>query len=420
MYELDWMDLPESPTAVATVAVVPTARLNIPKLNNIEMLYDWIDDVRRYVVLAEQATPPTEMATKLLLSIATKEDATLVDFKTLLTAFRAPRMVEDSVSTQVVDDTTKVFRDRTNEELLAAVKSQAYEGKTRVGKEVTGTYTVVQRLEMVWEWLEAFVEDVYLDEARVNHYTDLLAESYIVLPPLREGLPAANSALNAHVVKIKMLLRLSKTRGLTAKKRALVSSFKKDAHLYREATRGNNWDGILQYVRRELDSRVSAYQMGHVPAVQAVTKKKEEKATEPVKQGPPTESSPVSQQALILALQSLGYGPPSQRDQTGAQGGAQRGRFKMNRGRGAASRDRAGRRGPYQGRSSGSNPPARSTNTAPNARPAPEGTCHWCDQRGHGIATCQSKQAGRPSVFPPKPHGIGWNEHKAAHPVRVD
>ena len=47
MYELDWMDLPESPTAVATVAVVPTARLNIPKLNNIEMLYDWIDDVRR-------------------------------------------------------------------------------------------------------------------------------------------------------------------------------------------------------------------------------------------------------------------------------------------------------------------------------------------------------------------------------------
>ena len=71
---------------------------------------------------------------------------------------------------------------------------------------------MVQRLEMVWEWLEAFVEGVYLDEAHVNHYTNLLAESYIVLPPLREGFPAANTALNAHVVRTKMLLRLLRHR----------------------------------------------------------------------------------------------------------------------------------------------------------------------------------------------------------------
>ena len=60
-----------------------------------------------------------------------------------------------------------------------------------------------------------------------------------MLPPLKDGLPAANTALNAHVVKVKTLLRLSKTRGSTAKKRALVQTLKRDANLYREATRGN-------------------------------------------------------------------------------------------------------------------------------------------------------------------------------------
>ena len=63
------------------VAATPTARVNMPKLLSIDNVFEWIEDVRRYVILAEQATPEVEVAAKKILSIGGKEDATLAEFQ---------------------------------------------------------------------------------------------------------------------------------------------------------------------------------------------------------------------------------------------------------------------------------------------------------------------------------------------------
>ena len=189
-----------------------------------------------------------------------------------------------------------------------------------------------------------------------------------------------------------------------------MQTLKRDASLYREATRGNSWEDILQYVRRELDSRVSSFQMGHIPSVQAVRKNE---AIEPRAVPPVVATQEIPLQALVAAQAQLGYNVPStgSTNNVGAQKGAQRGKFRMNRGRGSGGNNR---RGPYNGRPSH---PTQNRNT-PNDRPTPEGTCHWCDMTGHMIANCQAKKNGQGAVFPPKPPGVLWVDHKAANPIK--
>ena len=420
-FDFSEFDFPEllSPEVVNTVvAVVPTARLDIPKLTSIDNLFEWMEDVRKYVILAEQKTPAKDIAVKLILSIGKKDDPTLVDFKTLLNGFRPPRIVEDSVKSQVMDPGATVLRDRTPAELLAEVTKRSFEGNSRVGIPVIPPYVKIERSEMIWEWLEVFVEGVYLDEARVNHYKDLLAESYIVLPPLKEGLPAANTAFNAHVVKIRNLLRFSKTRGRTARKRALVNTLRKDQHLYREATRGNNWEEVLQFVKRELDSRVSSFNMGHIPNVSGVNV--DTSSEKKMELDAPSTDIPI--QALISALNALGYSPPQTASNAVSNArtpgrGNERNTFRMRRGRGGNGNSRNSRRGPYNGR--GPNNSSRSANSnnsqnGQNGGSPPEGNCFWCDNKGHTISSCQFKQAGLPAKYPNKPKGMSWKEHKAA------
>ena len=68
-FDYSEFDFPEllSPEVVTTVvAVVPTARINIPKLTSIDNLFDWMEDLQKYVILAEQKTPATEIAVKII------------------------------------------------------------------------------------------------------------------------------------------------------------------------------------------------------------------------------------------------------------------------------------------------------------------------------------------------------------------
>ena len=54
--------LAEGGLAVHTVvAAVPTARVQIPRLTGIEAVFEWMEDVQRYVALAEASSPPSEV-----------------------------------------------------------------------------------------------------------------------------------------------------------------------------------------------------------------------------------------------------------------------------------------------------------------------------------------------------------------------
>ena len=388
------------------VSAVPTARVNLPKLLSVEGVFDWIADIQRYVALAEQQTPVKDMADKIILALAGKDDPVLIDFKTLLAAFRAPGVVEDSVKTRIRDSQTQALRDRTAQELVEAATENAQQGKSRVGRVVGPSYSVVERPEQIWEWLEAFVEGVYLDEARVNHYRDILEDLSVVMPPLKEGLPAANTAFNGHIVKVKALLKLSKTRGATAQRRALLRTLRNDQALYREGTRGVTWEEITQLVRRELDSRISSYNMGHSTNVNSVAHLSTRVVGE-------TGSHLNSDQVLaqVAALEALGYkvaGPKPHQEGSKVRPVKKERERSFN-----GAREGRNGRGPYNRHSQTSS--HRSTSGRDRPREKYEGTCHWCGLKGHTIGECQIKKAGQASVFPPKPADISWADHKAAH-----
>lgn len=396
--------MPMDLQAVHTVvAVVPMARVNIPKLSHVEAVFDWIEDVKRYVILAEADTDATIVADKLILSIDPKGEPSMQDFKTLLSAYRLPGTVEDSAKARMKDLVTHEWRDRTLPELQALVHKAVLGGKTRVGKAVGPTYVVVERQEMVWEWLQAFLEVVYLDEARINHYKDLLEEHTIVLPPLSEGLPASNTALNRHVVKVKMLMKFSKTSSLSSQKRALVRTFRLDQTLYREASRGNSWEEVLQAVRRELDSRVSAHTMGHLQL-----NRSQEKQTVSVVGASLGDDMNSVIQAHINALSELGVKYPNHKADSGKKS------FKMNNKKFSENRGREHK--PY-GRGSSSRADKDRAKGQTGTR-GTEGTCHWCGLKGHIVRVCQAKRSGVPTVFPPKPADVSWEAHKVAHPLK--
>lgn len=256
------------------VSGVAAAKVLMPKLKDVNDVYEWVEDLRRFIKLAEKKTSAEDLAAKVILSIEPKDNSSMRDFKEMIRQFRLPVTLIDNVKKDIKDPVSKKIRNRTKAELLEAAIHAAYEGNDRVGREVGTSYAEVERPEMIWEWITAFINGVYLDDSRVNHYKDQLDDLKLVLPPFNEGLPAMNEALNAHITKVKTLLKFSKTTGALAKKRALLRTLKIDHTMARESSRGNTWAAIIQHVRGELDARVSAYQRGYShPAVQAVEAK---------------------------------------------------------------------------------------------------------------------------------------------------
>ena len=347
---------------------------------------------------------------KLLLSIDPKGDSTLQDFKTLLSAFRGPQMVEDSAKARVRDPVTNDWRDRTSEEMKNLVWQNAIKGKSRVGKVVGPTYRVEEREETAMEWLEAFMEVIYLDEARVNHYKDMVDDMSIVLPPLSEGLPAANTALNRHVVRLRTLMKFAKIYSPATQKRLLLKTFRKDQGLYREASRGTTWEEVIQVVRRELDSRVSAHGMGHlqlneVHSARGEEEKPRDNVSAVITQGGGSRDQDI--RGHLSALAALGVTIPKNISKNFYTRGA-RGRSKMSQGR-DNRQERTQERGQL---------PRRQGRGARERGPQGQmdGTCHWCGIRGHPMRLCQSRLAGTASVFPPKPAEVTWEAHKAANP----
>ena len=257
---------------------------------------------------------------------------------------------------------------------------------------------------------------VYLDQARVNHYRDVLDDISIVLPPMKEGLSAANTAFNGHVVKLKTLFKFSKTRGPTAQRRALKKSLRNDHQLYREATRGNSWEEIIQYVRRELDSRISSHAMGHGSSVTAVVNTLLGQGMETQSTNVEgTSSKQIEIQSHVAALAALGYNLPTQSGSTpnrNAPNGGKRQNFKAPRRGNENTQDRRqnSNRGPYGRSRLGQATKERKTYDTPF-----EGTCHWCGLKGHTVRDCQGKAAGQASVYPTKPPGVTWADHKAAN-----
>lgn len=225
-------------------------RINLPILDNINGLFFWIRDLARYNVAAEPKTTVAVLINKVILGLQPRNNATLLDFKEKLQAFRPPKLVQDQVK---ADDKA------TEEELLELARVQALAGEARLGSTLRKGFRTVARPETLEEWLTAFVNGVYLDEQRLNHYRDILDETTIKLPELSAGLSEATTSLDNHLVTLTNLFRFCKMDHVGEQKRVLLRSLRTDATLYREASRGSTWSKVVECMRSELDSRFSSY-----------------------------------------------------------------------------------------------------------------------------------------------------------------
>lgn len=401
------MDIDEEevlePVVRPYVSGVLAAKLSMPKLKSINSAYEWMEDLRRFTSLAERTTPMSDLAEKVILMIEPKEDASLMDFKNLIRKFRKPGRILDSTKKNVYDEILREMRQRTPEELLAAVTSAAFQGLARVGKRVGESYVEVERPEMVWEWVKAFVTCVYLDPARVNLYKDVLESTLLVLPPIKDGLPAMNEALNAHIQKLTTLLQFSKTSGVTAKKRALLRTLRVDQAMSRESARGATWEEILQHVRGELDSRVSAHQMGYQPSVQGL----QAGTSSSTAKGLTTAEKEEAIRMHVSALDGMGvdtkkftipktYGTTARKPESRKDYGDRKKYDKRDQGSSSSNRQQPYRREDRRDdRRDNRRDERRDNNNGRKDTKKDEKTCFWCKLPGHFERNCQSKLGGR-------------------------
>lgn len=223
-----------------------------PKLVTADKIFTWIEAVEKFVrVNMTDKDKSTQLDWCLLAQQSIPfetNDPFLDEMRSALDRYPLP--------TDLVE--VKLWRPQELDEYEPDVAQAVVLRLTKVSEEGKGgpgrVYQKVSRPTMVWEWLLNFVEDVWLDEFRKDHYASLLDCLMFTLPARSSSLATVYLTLAKHSQKVGEYFRLGGIDDLATQKRAYRKTFAGDGDLMEEATKRGTMEEMEARVKAKLTS----------------------------------------------------------------------------------------------------------------------------------------------------------------------
>ncbi|EFX62684.1 hypothetical protein DAPPUDRAFT_336595 [Daphnia pulex] len=358
-------------------------KFQLPQLEDVDQVFEWVRDVTDLTSsasLLSEGMSPADWAilARQGMKFGALADPVLREFQEALLRFPPPsKMV--TVSVPKKDPSSAKIRSRAELEEAA----QLTPAWTAIKRRDPQKYESVSRVETVGEWLNRFVDEVWLGDSRRESYHRQLDALVFIPPPVADGLLRLSAELSRHGQSVKRYLQLAGVTDERERLRVYRNTFKHDASLYELALAADDWEAVTLKVR----TRVEAKHMSKSAARPAVAE------TAPVSGAP---GLPAGVHAQVAELRRLGFkvqGPSGQRSQGGKKA----------------------RQAPYSKGSGASKPHLakkdKSSTGFDAAFPLESRKCLHCGKIGHMRAVCPSRLAGEPAVCPAPPAGKSWMEH---------
>jgi hypothetical protein len=287
-------------------------------------------------------------------------------------------------------------RDLSNAKELAKRTTEAWYAERTTEPALGPAKVEIYRPLAVWEWLQDFVELVWISLARKASYKRALKELRYIELPRAQGYFANQSNMVRHFTKIKDYVALSQIKDEQEQVEALKLTFVDDKEYYKKVVNVTTWNEAVKELKGEAEARYLCTQV-EVMAVPAIAV-----AVEAVQQETRVE------EARDIGRSRRDHHRSSSRNNRREYRVERRSDFRRDRRGGSAAHRPYGERSDTRNRRS---PPRRSAPAYARNDQREVRVCYHCGGEGHAQRVCRARLEGRPSRFPPRKEGLSWNEH---------
>lgn len=269
-----------------------------------------------------------------------------------------------------------------------------------------GPQTTVRRPISAWEWLQEFVEKIWITNQRRESYKRLLKDLRFVPGPKAEGIMINLSKLEKHFTNCKDLLDLAQVKDSESRITYLKDTFVGDIDLYGRIVNTFDWTKMEQQIRGQLEARIMTEAAGNegraevgairVEGNQAANQNGQQNRRNnfrirPIRRNRPFDQAPYRQ---------FENRQPERRFDWNRVGYPDRRMDNRNYDYQGPRENRFQRRDDYRPQN-GSR--ARATKDTR--------LCYWCGREGHRKIDCRDKRDGKKCRIPSCPSGEDWAEH---------